>query len=256
MVALFLLVSNSPSLLLPPPAGADFTSTSRSIEFLPSSASNQTVCTSLRVIIDDDIVESTETFFVELQAAGASVSDNIRINRAKILVEDSDQVSVGFEQSSYSVVEGEGEVSVCAVLGAVAERRVTVQITTSGGTAEEDTDFTQTTTELTFEPGSSAHQCSAIAILDDTVLENEEQFTVHLLIPDPSTYVEGGSGSAVVLIGDNDNVSVSLEREEYSVEEAEGGEVEVCVELREVIERAVEVDLFTEPGTAQGESGH
>ena len=200
-------------------------------------------------------MEDTETFVIRLTTRGENVGVNI--NEARVHITDSDQVSVGFEQSSYSVVEGEGEVSVCAVLGAVAERRVTVQISTSGDTAEEDTDFTQTTTELTFEPGSSTHQCGTIAILDDTILENEEQFTVHLLTPDPSLYVDSDRGSAVVVImDDNDNVYVSLEREEYSVEEAEGGEVEVCVELREVIERAVEVDLFTEPGTAQGESGH
>ena len=194
-------------------------------------------------------MEDTETFVVRLTTRGEDI--DVSVDEARVHITDSDQVSVGFEQSSYSVVEGEGEVSVCAVLGAVAERRVTVQITTSGDTAEEDTDFNQTTTELTFEPGSSAHQCGIIAILDDTILENEEQFTVHLLTPDPSTYVED-NGLTTVTITNDDHVTVGVVIEHYRVDEGDS-QVEVCVAVQGVMERSVNVMVETAMGTAEGE---
>ena len=194
-------------------------------------------------------MEDTETFVVRLTTRGEDI--DVSVDEARVHITDSDQVSVGFEQFSYSVVEGEGEVSVCAVLGAVAERRVTVQITTSGGTAEEDTDFNQTTTELTFEPGNSAHQCGTIAILDDTILENEEQFTVHLLTPDPSTYVED-NGLTTVTITNDDHVTVGVVMERYWVDEGDS-EVEVCVAVQGEMERSVNVMVETAMGTAEGE---
>ena len=167
---------------------------------------------------------------------------------------DTDTVSVALEQSLYSLSEGEGEVSVCAVLGAVTERRVEVQITTSGGTARSSVDFDSTATDLTFEAASSAHQCALISIVDDAILENVERFGVSLVTSDPALTSVNSSvvnRSAVVVIADDDRVVVSLERKEHVVVE-ERGRVEVCVGLRGGVEREVAVELYTEPDTAQG----
>ena len=232
-------------------AGVDFGDSHHYIQFSPSPADNQTMCVTFSVL-HDTVVESTETFLVKLTASDAFVTVNI--SEAVVSILDSDSVLVDFEQSAYSVSEGKGGLSVCVELGAEVERLVTVQLTTSDATALGASDFTQTDTELSFQPLATTHMCTAIHVENDDILENEEHFLLNLLTADSALYTSGGrtNSSVVVTVSDNDSVNVSLVRDEQSVEE-EGGEVEVCVQLMGVIEREVVVTVFTEADTAHGE---
>ena len=89
-------------------------------------------------------------------------------------------------------------------------------------------------------------------LVNDDILEDVETF--HLEISTAVPRVDVSLSTAVVTMMDDDDVYVSLVSSEYSVEEeAERREVEVCVQLTGVIERQVEVTLFTEEDTAHGE---
>ena len=229
----------------------DFTSSTHFIEFSPSSAGQQTICT-VFAVLDDAIVESSETFFVKLTASDEFIA--INISEALVSILDSDNVSIDFERSAYLVSEGEGEVSVCVELGAVVERSIIVRVTTSPDTAEQYSDYTPTDTQLSFQPRGTTRACTAIPVEDDAIFEDEEYFTLSLLTMDSALYTNRGgrNSSVVVSIADNDNVYVTLVAGEHRVEE-EQGEVEVCVQLTGVLERKVEITLFTEEDTAHGE---
>ena len=196
-------------------------------------------------------MENVERFAIRLTTGDGDV--DVVTDTATVSIMDTDRVSVALEQPLYSLSEGEGEVSVCAVLGAVTERRVRVQITTSGGTARSSVDFDPTTANMTFEAASSTHQCALISIVNDVIVEDAEQFGVRLVISDTTLYLAGGeeSGRADVSIVDDDRVVVGVSVNRSRLDEA-AGSVEVCVTLEGEMEKNLTVSMETVVGTARG----
>ena len=248
-----------------PAADADYVTATHSILFSSSLLASQTNCTAF-TIINDDTVENVESFVVRL-----TMGDDDRIiainNSAIVFINDADLVDIDFDRSMYSVSEREGEVSICVELGAVVERSIIVRVTTSPDTAEQYSDYTPTDTQLSFQPRGTTHQCTAIPIIDNNVLEYEEQFFVYVFNTDRSRITdhgyeeELGSGEvivigegvqSVVVVGDDDSVRVGVEQDQYEVEESER-DVRVCIVLEGEMDRHVSVTVETVIGTARGE---
>lgn len=225
------------------------------IVFPPSDLGNQTNCTSFNYL-DDNTVEATERFYVRLATSGpGNESIEIVINRARVSIIDSDTVSVDFERFSYSVTEEDEEVIVCVDLGADVEKRITVQFTTAAASAQHYSDFLQNDSQLIFEPRTTTRACTPIVIMNDELLEDKENFTVYILISDPALFIrsntESSNSSAVVTIGDNDHVSVSLESSVYTVAE-NVTQLSVCSTLRGATGKSIPLTFSSQPGTAKG----
>ena len=133
---------------------------------------------------------------------------------------------VGLQQTSYSVGEGSGPLSVCVLLTGSAERDVLVSLLAISQTAQGRVqhlipclqlfisilywhsltvarDYAQPTPmELTFLQGTS-QQCANISISDDAILENNEFFSVQLTTTDQAVTLS--PSSATVTIGDDDS---------------------------------------------------
>ena len=228
--------------------------------FLPSDSGNQTSCATFQYR-NDDIVEETEVFFVNLTATGITHGNiSILTNRAKIQILDSDQVSVDFVHSLYSVTEGEHEnIEVCAELESLVEKEIVVQFSAAADTAQHYSDFQQTESQLIFEARGDTRACTPIIIMDDDLLENEEDFIVYILLSDPALYVRNdatsSNTSAVVSIGDNDHVSVSLVSSLYEVSE-DVSLVSVCSNLTGMTGKEIVLSFTSQRGTAQGICPH
>lgn len=86
------------------------------------------------------------------------------------------------------------------------------------------------------------------------MLESVESFFVTIVVEVPR--VDIGLDTATVRLVDDDGVYVGLTQSVYTVEEngpaGRGGIVDVCVQIRGVIERDVTISLLTEPGDADG----
>ena len=94
-------------------------------------------------------------------------------------------------------------------------------------------------------------ECVDVLILDDDILEDVETFHVGITTTVPRVTIV--TSTAMVSVVDEDSVEVTLVTRELNVtEEEEGGTVEVCVEEEGVLEKEVEVQLFTVAGTAHG----
>ena len=100
---------------------------------------------------------------------------------------------------------------------------------------------------------NSSQACASFAIIDDVILEGVESFVVSLSAEEDPAILFARS-SVVVEIEDNDQVTVSMVEESYTVAE-EGGAVEVCIRLTGAIETAVNVTMATEGASAIGECG-
>ena len=134
-------------------------------------------------------------------------------------------------QQSYTVIESTSFVTVCAFLTGQTERDILVTMTTVQGTAQGmylhdllyihwhnksqclshpshlvsltgTIDYTTVTAQLTFQ-ATVTLQCSSISIVDDTILENDEVFSVQLSTLDQDVNLT--PSTATVTIEDNDS---------------------------------------------------
>ena len=105
---------------------------------------------------------------------------------------------------------------------------------------------------LVYQPSEAVTQlrCQRIPILNDSVLENTESFSIRITTFDTSVVLT--QSRVPVYIQDDDGVRVSLERREYSIREEEGA-LTVCTTLDGAIEREIQMMLNLVPITAQGE---
>ena len=134
-------------------------------------------------------------------------------------------------QQSYTVIESTSFVTACAFLTGQTERDILVTMTTVQGTAQgmylrdllyihwhdesqclphpshlvsrtAAIDYTTVTAQLTFQ-ATVTLQCSSISIVDDTILENDEVFSVQLSTLDQDVNLT--PSTATVTIEDNDS---------------------------------------------------
>ena len=225
--------------------------------------------------MDDQKVESTERFFVQLAVTEDGQID-LKQARTRVVVQDTDTVYVNFTTLSQTVKEGDNEVAtVCVELEAEVESEVTIQLATDCDTANQPQDFETTYEVLRFQPLGERRWCVSIPITDDKILENSEQFLVYIFDSERGRvrdneggrgYVEvvssesgkevevlSGGVNSVVVIGDNDRVTVGMTVAEYTVEESEK-DVAVCMRMEGVIERKFDISLRTVSDTARGEA--
>ena len=158
-------------------------------------------------------------------------------------------MTIGLEQPSYTVNEGDGSVMVCAaIVSGTLERTLTFRLTTQDDSATSPADYSSTTVGLTFDE-STSRACADIPIEDDQIVENPEDFRVVVGGDDPDIVFDP-SNSTVTII-DNDNVVIGFEMERYQGDE--GSEVEVCAIVMEgVLERQALVAVTTSDISAQG----
>ena len=252
-------------------ADEDFVNATQFIEFRPLQSSVQQNCTYFS-ILNDDTVEETESFFVQLSADDPQL--DIRSNSSRIIIDDMDVVDVGFVRSPQTVSEGDGQVEVCVNLSARVERAVTVILATDDGTAHQLVDYSKLFVELTFKSRGVTRMCVDVEIVDNAVLEHTEQFTVYVFGSDRTQVVddggvrgyvriEEGSGGeeqllsgglpSVVVINDDDTVRIGLNQTVFSVNESQS-DVEVCLVIEGETEISVDVTMETEGGTEAGDA--
>ncbi len=109
---------------------------------------------------------------------------------------------VSFVASAVSVGEGGGSVTL-AVVRTAAERRITVDVATSGGTAAAGADYTATTRTLTFDAGETAAFVT-VPIADDASYEAGAETLTATLSNATGGALVGSPKTATVSIVEND----------------------------------------------------
>ena len=113
-----------------------------------------------------------------------------------------------------------------------------------------DSDYSQVGGVPLSFTGTNGMQCSSIPILDDTIVELDESFSVLLSTSNPAVNLIRDSAS--VSVRDNDTVTISWSPASYEVLE-DGRAATVCAQITEgEIDRQVIVSYSTRDGTAQG----
>ena len=147
-------------------------------------------------------------------------------SKASVEVKDPDQVNVAFAAGcgqTISVDEGDGEVSFDMVLDNPVSYDFILVLTVIGGTASNLNDFEGTELKLLEFHGHQTKVTASVQIIDDTLVEGAEQFSIHALrngLDDDILTQECGRGNPhiIIEITDNDTANIALDAPEEVTE--------------------------------------
>ncbi|XP_071101538.1 mucin-3A-like [Haliotis cracherodii] len=195
----------------------DYTTAASSLTFNLFSATAQFT------IIDDQEYEPRESFTVT--ASSPSLKSSVAVT---IFIDDNDKPVI--QTTPLTVAEGDGTATLTLTRPTTWEA-LSINYSTTGGSAETDTDFTSGSGTITFAVGEGEKTIS-VDIVNDQVYEPQESFTIAITSPvqlreDPSTTIN---------IVDDDDETVTLTSFPASYE---------STSLEVTLQRTLAVDALT-----------
>ena len=200
-------------------------------------------------IIDDDQVEPDETIILALDAGN---NEQIIIgdeSSATLTIEDNDvPAAISFERDVYDISEG-----TTGTITLVAEPSV-VEYTAIRLTADSATilnsEYSLSTTMITFEPGQSTASFE-VSIFDDDIVQSTRELSLSFEVPDNNA-TRGATSETVISVGNNDVSNASLEVVGVAGDDIrleEGSNVTLRVTLDLAFDRATSIQIVI-AGTA------
>ena len=221
-------------------ADADYTPVTGTLRFEP----RETTKTIRVPVLLDTMTEQSETFTVELSNPGGStLADPIGVGT--IRADPAPSLRIG---DATPVAEGD-EAVFTVTLTLPNEQVVTVDYTTTDGTAVADEDYSATSGTLRFAPGDTS-KTIRVATLRDAIAEPSESFTVELSDP-VGTAITNSTGVGTIAADAMPALSIT-----DAVPVAEGGEATFMVSLSPASSELVTVAYATQDGTAVADSDY
>jgi len=224
-------------------AGSDYTTNSGTLTFLPDETTQQIVVP----VIGDTVYENTETFTVNLSnPTNATISDPQGVGT---ITNDDSQPTI----SITDVTHNEGNAGTTnydfnVSLSNPSYQVISVNYTTTNGTAIAPGDYTSKSSTLTFNPGSSTNQNITVLVNGDTTFEPTETFTVDLDTPiNASISDPQGVGT---ITNDDGQPSISITDETLNEGNAGTTAFVFTVSLSNPSSQVVSVNYTTTNGTA------
>jgi hypothetical protein len=159
-------------------AGSDYAATAGTLNF----ADGETSRSLSIVILDDTIYEGDEGFSVSLSNVAGGAGLGTPATASVTITEDDPPPPAGSLQlsaSGFSVAESGASVAVTVTRTGGSAGAVSVDYATSDGSATAGSDYSSTAGTLHFADGETS-QSFSIVILDDTLYEGDESFSVSL----------------------------------------------------------------------------
>ncbi len=161
-------------------AGQDYTASSGTVTFAPG----QTTQTISVPVLPDTAAEGVEDFFVNLSnAANATIADPQGVGT--IIDDDSGTPPIVITIDDVTITEGNSgtvDAQFTLTLSTASTQQITVDFTTTDGTATAGSDYTASSGTVTFAAGSTT-QTVTVPIIGDTTAEEDEVFFVDLSNP-------------------------------------------------------------------------
>ena len=159
-------------------AGSDFTTANGTLSWADGDNTAKTITIS---ILNDALLESNEVFTVNLSGvSGAALGSQVSTTVTIYDDEASPPGTVQLSAATYSVNESGGSVTITATRTGGSFGAASVNYATANGTAVAGSDFTGVNGKLSWAAGDSASKTITIPIVNDTVFESNELFTVTL----------------------------------------------------------------------------
>ena len=172
----------------------DYSGIPASVTFERGDTSRRFTVTATDDSIDDDGESVTLGF--------ATLPDGVTAGRpltTPVTIEDND-AAPEITVSDARAMESSGEIMFEARMSRASNRPVTLRCVTADGTAKVDKDYSATRAILTFPPGETTRTIT-VSVLDDTLDEDNEMFTVLLSDARNATLIDGAATGMII---DND----------------------------------------------------
>lgn len=163
---------------------------------------NQTVT----LVAAEDVDTSNGSATVRLSAIGLPSTEVVAGEL------DNDSLPAGtlqFSQASYTVSEAAGSLSITVVRSGGSSGAVSVSYVTASGTATAPADFLSASGALAWLDGESASRSFSVVLVNDTLAEPTESFTIQLSSPTGGAGL-GPQATATVTITDDDTDNFGL----------------------------------------------
>jgi len=180
-------------------AASDYTTTNGTLNWANGDVAPKTITVP---ILDDAVPEATESFTVTLSNASGATLGATTVSTVSIT--DTDVLAGMLEVAAVTatVDESAGTLNVQVNRVGGSGGAASVQYTTNPGTALAGTDYTTTTGTLNWADGDAAPKTIIIPIIDDTMPELAEMFTVTL--SNATGAILGANTTTAVTITDTD----------------------------------------------------
>jgi len=229
-------------------SGFDYVSGSGTLNFGPGVGSQP-----IQILVNGDtVLEPDENFVVQLtNASGAALGDHAGFGT---LLNDDVEVTIGPDISHPEGDSGLTNYDFMVSLSAPYPLTVSVNWSTSDGTAQSGSDYVAASGTVTFAPGETSHPVTVQAI-GDTVLEPDEDFMVQI------SNAVNGTITDRIAIGTilNDEVAYTLSMS-ADISQLEGNlgftNYDFSVTLSPPSAQTVTVDWTTSDGTATSGSDY
>ena len=201
----------------------------------------------LTILTTGDEIWQAHTSLTVTVLPGSGYAISATMSSAVVLVRDDDVPSmvVGFSGTGMTVEEGVGTLSVEVIARTAGDERPHADVEIGGirlsamdGTAMSPADYVADPVSVSLSPSSftrvdaGAYELAlsfVVEIVDDEIVELEEEFVLALTGEGLAPAVVIDSGSAMVVITDDDGPMVSVEAQALNV--VRGGEVELGLSL-------------------------
>ncbi len=185
--------------------GSDYASTNGTLVFAPG----QTTRILNIPIFEDSLIEGNETIGLILTNASAHASLGLSAAILTIVDNDFGPGTVGFQAFDETVTESAGALNLVLIRTNGTTGVISVRLRTVDGTAQGGQDFAAVDTPVAFADGESVKNFS-IPILNDSVAEDPEEFTVELSDPTGGGMIDPGANVVRVTINDDDIPQVAV----------------------------------------------
>jgi hypothetical protein len=158
---------------------------------------------------------------------------------------------VKFQQSSYTVAETAGSITVPVLRSGSFTGKVSVKYATTVGTANDRSDYFAVNGELVWEDGDSTSKSITVKLIDDSEYEAQETFAITLYDPKGGATL-GSKNSTIITITSDDPVRYGQLQFTQLLYEANEEDGFVDIEVRRVngYDGIITVDYSTSDGTA------
>jgi len=175
-------------------AGSDYQTTSGSL-VIPAGQTSKTISVN---VTGDTTNEPDETFFVALSLAGGATIAKAQGIGTIINDDGAQPATIRFDQSSYSVQEALGQLTITVTRSGDASSAASVDYATNDSSATQKADFEYAAGTLTFAPGETSKTITVL-INEDAHIEGNEAFQVALSNPKGASLDQPSSTSVTIV---------------------------------------------------------
>ncbi len=232
----------------------DFVSTSGTLRF----ADGETLRSFEVDIIDDNLDEENETFYISLSNPSGEAQLSNQPQVAVTILDDDGPGAISFGAVNYAVNETNDHASVTLLRTGGSEGTVSVDFALVDDTAKVDSDYLLPNSEsVRFLDGEISREIS-VPLVDDGVHEGNETFSILLSNASAGARIEQPASTTVTILDDDPDTSITtlhLEAVNYLVLESRG-EVTVTVLRSGNIDRTATVTYETVAGSAKADDDY